>query len=223
MYETSFDFHQRPFVAIPRPSWFFQSESLSQMYQSITGCIQRAAGATMVIGGPGTGKSVLCQVIAQQMRDTFRVVTLDSARLCTRRALLQSILFNLDLPFKEMEEGELRLTLIDYLQPGPSCPNGMLLIVDEAQALPTRLLEEIRMISNLVREGLPRVRLVLAGTRSLEERFSQSLLDSFNQRIAYRGYLQPFSKDETRAFIQYQVKKRAVAQTIKSSMNSRWK
>ncbi len=207
MYESNYDFHQRPFVAIPRANWFYQSASVSQTYQSIIGCIQRAAGAAMIVGASGTGKSVLCQVVAHEMRDTFRVVTLDSARLCTRRALLQSILFNLGLPFKDMEEGELRLTLIDHLQPGPNCPNGMLLVVDEAQSLPTRLLEEIRMITNLVRDGQPRVRLVLAGNRTLEERFSQSLLDSFNQRIAFRGYLQPFDRNETAEYIAFQVEK----------------
>ena len=207
MYQTSFGFAQRPFSATPQSDWFFQSESASRAYESIASCIERAAGPAMMIGGAGSGKTLLCQLLAQNFRGLFSVVTLNSARLCTRRALLQSILFELGLPFREMEEGELRLTLIDYLNPSQECPNGMLLIVDEAQVLPTRLLEEIRMITNLVRDGQPRVRLVLAGNQSLEERFTHPQLASLNQRVAVRSYLKPLSNAETRDYVKFHLEK----------------
>ena len=73
----------------------------------------------------------------------------------------------------------------------------MLLIVDEAHLLSPRLLEEIRMITNLVRNGQLRVRVVLAGGTRLEERFASTKLESFNQRIAARCYLEPLKHDET--------------------------
>ncbi len=66
----------------------------------------------------------------------FQVATLASARLCTRRALLQNILFELKLPYRDREEGELRLSLIDHLEPTDKCPHGMLLLVDECTHCP---------------------------------------------------------------------------------------
>ena len=55
----------------------------------------------------------------------------------------------------------------------------MLLIVDEAHTLPLRLMEELRLITNLARNGQPRVRLVLVGGPQLEERFASPKLESF--------------------------------------------
>jgi hypothetical protein len=64
-----------------------------------------------------------------------------------------------------------------------------------------RLLDELRMLTNLSHGGQPLVRLVLAGGCSLEERFASPKLDSFNQRIAARCYLQPLGRTETQQYI----------------------
>jgi hypothetical protein len=77
----------------------------------------------------------------------------------------------------------------------------MLLLVDEAQSLPPRLLEELRLMSNLVRNGQPRVRLVLAGGMLLEEQFAATELESFQQRIATRCYLASMDRAETSQYV----------------------
>jgi type II secretory pathway predicted ATPase ExeA len=110
-------------------------------------------------------------VVATQFHEKFDVVLLAAARFCSRRALLQAILFELGLPYKVRDEGDLRLSLLDHLL-SKDCPAGLLLLVDEAQALPVALLDEVRILTNLVRGGVPRVRLVLAGTAALEEAFA---------------------------------------------------
>ncbi len=205
MYEAFFHFADRPFAAVPEANRFFPAACIEEARQTLVRAIQRAEGPGLVIGPAGTGKSLLCQVLATQFRSSFDVVMLSSARLCTRRALLQNILFELNLPYRDREEGELRLALVDHLEPGPRCPNGMLLLVDEADSLPLRLLEEIRMITNLVREGQTRVRLVLAGGPRLEERFAHPKLESFNQRLAARCYLHAMSRQETADYVRFQI------------------
>jgi type II secretory pathway predicted ATPase ExeA len=205
MYESFFEFHARPFPAAPSAAHYFGSESAEHARETISRCIERAEGPTMIIGPAGTGKSTLCQVLASQFRDRFHVAMLASARLCTRRALLQNILFELKLPYRDREEGELRLSLIDYLEPKDDGRQGMLLIIDEAHMLPLRLLEEVRMITNLVRDGQPRVRLVMAASPILDERFASPRLESFNQRIAARCYLQSMNCRETAEYIRAQV------------------
>ena len=76
------------------------------------------------------------------------------------------------LPYRGMGEGDLRLSLIDHLSPERGGHPGLLLLVDEAHSLPWRLLEELRMITNLVRDGQSRVRLILSGSSQLEVRFA---------------------------------------------------
>ncbi len=111
------------------------------------------------------------------------------------------MLYELQLPYREMSEGELRLSLMDFLKPGDACPEGMLLLVDEAHMLPTELLDEIRLITNYVRDGQPRVRLVMAGNFRLEENLNDPRLDSLNQRIASRCYLSNLSQSETAKYV----------------------
>ena len=147
------------------------------------------------MGPAGTGKTLLCQLLAEQLKGAFQVALLGSGRIGTRRALLQAILYELGQPYRGMDEGELRLALAEYLTLDDECPQGMVLLVDEAHALPLRLLDEIRVLTNLAHEGQPRVRLVLAGNRMLEEHLASPKLDSFNQRVVARCYLESLNRD----------------------------
>lgn len=201
IYESFFRLTARPFPAAPVADRYVPVGSMEQARETITRCVERAEGPAVILGSAGTGKSMLCQVLAHRLRDRYQVAVLDSARLCTRRALLQNILFELQLPYRDREEGELRLALIDYLQPREDRPNGLLLIVDEAHTLPLRLLEEIRMLTNVVRHGQPRVRLVLAAHLAFDERLASPRLESLNQRIAARCYLQSLNCDETCQYV----------------------
>ena len=86
----------------------------------------------MVVGSAGTGKTLLCQLLAEQLRGQFQVVLLSGGRLGTRRALLQAILYELGQPYRGMDEGELRLSLAEYLTRSDDCRHGVVLLVDEA-------------------------------------------------------------------------------------------
>jgi hypothetical protein len=97
------------------------------------------------------------------------------------------------------------LSLLDHLLSREECPTGLLLLVDEAQTLSANLLDELRVLTNLVRGGTPRVRLVLAGSSALEESFAHPDLESFSQRLAARCYLGPFGREETILFVRAQI------------------
>ena len=205
MYESFFGFDRRPFSAVPRVDFFYPASFTQQACQTIIRCVERSEGPALLVGPVGSGKTLVCQLVAEQFRDTFKVCHLANSHLCSRRALLQAILFELGLEYRGMEEGELRLSLIDSLRPDEQSQNVLLLLVDEAHALPTPLLEEIRMISNLVRDGESQVRLLLAGLPQIEERLASPKLESFNQRLAARCYLEPMNRDETAEYVRQQV------------------
>jgi type II secretory pathway predicted ATPase ExeA len=205
MYEAFFQLKMRPFPSTPRTDLYFPASAIETGRQTLARCIDRAEGPGLLIGGPGTGKSLVCALLADQFRDRFHLVKLDHARFCTRRALLQGVMFELSLPYRGLDEGELRLALIEFAKSRDSHREGVLLVIDEAQTLPARLVEEVRMIGNVVVGGQPRLRLVLSGSAALEERLTSPKLESFNQRIAARCYLQPLNYDETAAYMQAQI------------------
>lgn len=207
MYERSFQFSHRPFTPAPDAALYIATGSLEQARQTLVRTIERAEGPGLVVGSAGSGKSLLCQVLAKHFRDRMHVALLSGARLGTLRALLQNILFELKLPYRDMDENELRLSLLDHLEPRGGSGEGLLLLVDEAHSLPLRLLEEIRLLTNVVQNGQSRVRLVLAGSMALEERLASPKLESFQQRIAARCYLQSLTRDETMHYVQEQIRR----------------
>lgn len=192
----------RAFPAHPRADRYYPAASTEAARHRIAQCALRGDGAALLIGTPGVGKSMLLEVLAADLRGQLDVVRLASTQLCTRRALLQAILHGLDGPYQNREEGELRLALSDLLS---QASRPIALLIDEAQTLPVRLLEELRLLTNLAVKGSPRVRLVLAGTNALDEAFTAPELESFNQRLAARCYLEPLRREETAQYVRAQV------------------
>lgn len=195
----------RPFLAAPEPSRYFAAAGIEDARRRVSRCIERREGAALIIGAAGVGKSLLVEVLAEQFAGKMQVARLAGAQLCTRRALWQSLLFELDLPYRGMDDGELRLELQAHLAPRNGKPRSLLLLVDEAHALPARLLEELRTLTNISSGGVPLVSIVLAGGPALEERFAEPQLEAFSQRAATRCYLAPLDRSETIQYVRAQL------------------
>jgi len=205
MYDAFFHLLERPFAATPQTEHYVPARSIEAARQTLIRCIERAEGTGVLIGPSGAGKTLLCHMLREQLHGAFAPVLLGTTRLDSPRALLQAILFELSLPCRGMDDGELRLTLIDFLNNDAKCGQGIMLLVDEAHTLPLRVLEEVRLITNVSVGGLPRVRLLLAGGPLLEERLASPKLESFSQRTAARCYLEPLDRGETFEYIRAQI------------------
>lgn len=199
-----FQFRHRPYSATPNVSNYVPFEAIEGAIDSVLGNVRRGAGTAVVIGAAGLGKTMLCQVLAQRLTESHEVVMLATSSLCTRRALLQNVLFELGLPYRDRDEGELRLGLLDHLRSKHNTSSGMVMLVDEAQTMPLRLLEEVRVLANITRDGKARVHLVFVGNQSFDEKLNNPKLDAIQQRIATRCYLFPMNREETARFVSRQ-------------------
>ncbi|QDU91145.1 hypothetical protein Pla175_45650 [Pirellulimonas nuda] len=192
----------RVFPSVPRIDRYFPGAAIEGSRRAVVDCVTRGDGPALVIGAPGVGKSLLLDMVAQAVGDRGAVVRLASTQICTRRALLQAMLFAMGKPYRDREEGELRLAVIEGLRSLGDRPLGAVLIVDEAQLLSVKLLDELRMLGDLVTEGgEPAVRLVIAGGPTLDELLAAAELEPLCQRIATRCYVTPLSYDETQAYV----------------------
>jgi len=203
-YESFFQLTERPFAAAPRIERYYPAEAAEAVRTAAARCIERAEGFAVILGAAGSGKTLLCQVLAEQFRHTLTPVFMLGGELASAKALLQKILFELGLPYTRKDEGELRLALMVRIAADNGTSEGLLLVVDEAQSLKPKLFEELRLLSNVVRKGKSRVRLVLAGGSALEERLAHPKLTAFGQRIAVRATLHPFSPAETQEYVRAQ-------------------
>lgn len=205
MYEASFGLFCRPFPSVPQPTFYYPASAIEYARQTLARCVQRGEGVGVAVGPAGCGKSLLGEMLCEQFAGQMRVVQLPSGRLESRRSLLQAILHGLRRPFREMDEGELRLVLLDCLSRDEDKRRPMLLLVDEADGLALRLLDELRMMTNLSADGQPCARLILLGGPILEEKLTSPKLESFSQRIVARCYLEALSRTETGECIRAQI------------------
>jgi general secretion pathway protein A len=191
-------------MASPRPQFYHPAGEIDGALRGIERCIRRAEGVGLVVGPPGTGKSLLLLKLTEQVRDDFDVALLTGASICTRRALWQAILAGIGEPYRGIDEAELRIAVVERIRGLAAAGSGLVILVDEAHTLPTRLIEELRLLTNIP-TPLPAVHIVLAGTTRLDELLGAARMESLCQRIAVRGYLEPLDHAETLAYLRTQV------------------
>lgn len=204
MVPKHFGLNRMPFMPAPDKSLLVNVPTFKEVTERMERTINSGSGIAVVVGQAGCGKSLMLEYFKDKFEDQFGTVSLVCPRIKSRTELLQNILFQLDQPYRNQTEGELRLSLFDFLDHPEQCPNGILLLVDEAHLLPIQLLEELRLMTNVVRNGLPRIRLALIGGYPLEERLNHPKLAAFTQRITCRCYLNPLTRDETHLYVMSQ-------------------
>jgi type II secretory pathway predicted ATPase ExeA len=187
-------------MASPRTQFYHPAAAIDAGLHSIERAIRRAEGVAIVVGQPGTGKSLLLAKIAENVRDDFDVAFLSGTRILTRRSLWQSILAEIGEPYRGIDEVELRMAIVERIRGLAAAGSGLVILVDEAHTLPTRLIEELRLLTNIP-TPLPAVHIVLAGGPKLEELLGLPRMESLAQRIAARAYLEPLDHAETMAYL----------------------
>ena len=195
----------RPFLAAPRPDFYHPARAIDAALLGIERAIRRSEGVGLIVGPPGTGKTLLLAKLAEHVRDDFDVALLSGARICTRRALWQAVLAEIGEPYRGIDAGELRIGVVERVRGLAASGSGLVILVDEAHTLPTRLLEELRLLTNIP-TPLPSVHVVLAGAREMDERLGTSRMESLAQRIGARFYLEPLDHEETMAYLRTQMK-----------------
>ncbi len=205
MYESFFGLSQRPFPSVPVPKRYFPGTAIDAARADLLRCIQRGEGPAVVIGGPGLGKTLLLLVLAEQLPQQVPSVLLSHGLIRSRKELFQTLLEALGEEQLPEDEARLQLLLRRKLTREERFHRGLALLVDEAHGLDPFLLDQLRMLTNVVRHNEPVVRLVLAGTLRLEESLSGPELESLNQRLAVRCYLESFDKAETADYIRFEL------------------
>ena len=192
-------------MTVPRVASFHASKDAQATLDGLQRAVLRAEGIGLMIGGTGTGKSLLLACLREQLEDRFAVALLSGARICTRRGLWQSIMADIGEAYRGLDEEELRIGLVDRIRGLAAIGAGLVVLVDEAHTLPRRLLEELRLLAGVV-TAQPAVHLVLAGTVRLEEMLGEPELEGVAQRIAVRGYLEPLDYEETCGYLRTQMR-----------------
>ncbi|HBJ38809.1 MAG TPA: hypothetical protein DDZ51_29490 [Planctomycetaceae bacterium] len=191
----------RPFPGVPVWQRYVGIGPIEEARQKICRMINRGEAIGVVMGPPGTGKTLLCHKVASLHRQSHEIVMLGDIRVTSRLGLIQQVLFHLGQPHLGKDEDALHLALVQTLSKSTGASRTLLLIIDEAQMLSADLLDEVRMMSNIVRDGRPMVQTLLVGGPRLEDALADPQAESLTQRIAVRCYLHPLTHGEADQYI----------------------
>ena len=205
MYESQFQLKRRPFAATPDPTCFLSADPFQAALDQLVVCVEQGHGVAVVSAPAGNGKTLLCERLRTELEGHFEIVFLHHASFLTRRALLQSILADLNHAYQRQDEQELRLELVPAIRRLNPSREGLVLICDEAHDLNEDLLEELRILSDLAERGRPLVRLVLVGQPGLEETLALPGMEALNQRIRAHICLEPFDRVTSLDYIDYRI------------------
>ncbi|WP_010585603.1 ExeA family protein [Schlesneria paludicola] len=205
MYEASFGLKRRPFAATPDASCFLSAGPIQGALDELVVCVEQGQGIAVLTAPAGTGKTLLCERLRSELDERYETVFLRHASFLTRRALLQTVLCELNHAYHHPSEQELRLELFPAIRALQPKREALVLICDEAHQLTDSLLEELRILADFAEHGRPLVRLVLVGQLSLEEKLAQPSMEAINQRIRAHVSVSPFDHAGSLDYIDYRL------------------
>ncbi len=201
MYEDYLGLSKRPFSSVPNADCFVPVLPAQEALDSLIHCVTQSRGIGVITSAPGLGKSQLCKQLAVNLTQEFRTVYLSTSSFHTRRALLQSILYELGINYVGLSEQEARLRIFEAARASQTEGRFLLIIADEAHLLNNRLFEELRALADYAPDGVSLIRLILSGEFELEEKLTDPAMTAFNQRVGTQVCLDPLSLEQSAQFI----------------------
>jgi type II secretory pathway predicted ATPase ExeA len=204
MYLDLFKLKELPFRLSPDPQFLYLSKQHARAKAYMESTIWFTDGFVVITGEIGSGKTTLIESFLKEIQTDVVVAQINQTQV-NAVDFLQAVLVQFGFsPFK-MKKAELIATLNNFLIEQHGAGRKVLLIVDEAQNLSQRVLEEIRLLSGVETTKEKVLRIILAGQPELNDKLDAPELIQLAQRIRLRFHLATLSSAEMRAYIEHRL------------------
>ena len=204
VYQDYYGFSEKPFDLTPDPKYLYLSPKHKEVLAHLVYGLQENNGFLKIIGEVGTGKTMICRSFLQELRTDFSIAYVFNPAI-NELELLQTINSELGLPSEMDSKKKLVDTLNVFLLSERKKGHRVVVIIDEAQALQVKVLDQLRLLSNLETDTEKLIQIVLIGQPELDQLLKKSELRQLRQRITISWELLPLNRDETRGYIQHRV------------------
>ncbi|GIU08157.1 MSHA biogenesis protein MshM [Shewanella sp. c952] len=205
MYLQHFRLTETPFSLTPNTEFFFGLAPHVEALQVLQTALQTGEGFIKVTGEVGTGKTLICRKLINELPERFHCAYLPNPYL-TPDELRWAVAMELGLKHSA-QIGQQQLTGLIQQQLMALSAHGhsIILVLDEAQALPDDSLEALRLFTNLETESRKLLQVVLFAQPELDERLAQNKFRQLRQRITFSYSLRSLTLDESSAYIQHRL------------------
>ncbi|MBS0171116.1 MAG: AAA family ATPase [Nitrospira sp.] len=204
MYKSFYRLHSKPFSLLPDSEFLYLGATHRTAYSLLEYGLLTEAPFMVLTGDPGTGKTSLLHKLIADNRDQYSIGFLTNARYDVDY-LLPWILLALGLNTKQLDPVEAQHLFAKFLADEALRKRRVVLIMDEAQNLGVKLLEELRLLSNLNREKSLQLQIILSGQPDLQALLRRVDMTQFAQRVVVDYHIQPFTEEEVAQYIHHRI------------------
>ncbi len=205
MYQEYYNFTAKPFQLIPDVNCLFASRGHLQALSYFNYGLEQGEGFVTVTGEIGAGKTTLIQALLAELEDKNVVVATMVAANLDAVGVLEMIASVFNLPHENMSKVVLLKTIENHFLEYREQGQNILLVVDEAQTLNADALEELRILSNLEKDGRAVMQVFLVGQAELRTTILSKEFEHLRQRIIASYHLDALTEAETVDYINYRL------------------
>lgn len=205
LYHEYFGLHEQPFQLTPDHNFLYLSKVHSRAKAYMEYTIWNRDSFVVITGEIGSGKTTLIHSLLANMDENVLVAKIHQTQL-DELEFYQSILVEFGLePFKASSKVELLSMLNKFLREKSEQDTQVVLIIDEAQNLSPRVLEEVRLMTGLETTKGKILNLILVGQPELKDVIDAPGMEQLNQRIRFRFHLNALTESETAEYIEHRL------------------
>ena len=203
-YLEHFNLQEQPFRLTPDPDFLYWSKQHARAKAYMESTIWLADGFVVITGEIGSGKTTLLQSFLAELDEDVVYAVVSQTQL-TPTQFLQAVLTEFGFKPFNKRKVELLDMLNMFLIEQYSSGKKVVLVVDEAQNLTRKVLEEIRLISGIETHKEKVLRIILAGQPELRDTLDSAGLRQLVQRVRLRFHLGPLDRREMREYIEHRL------------------
>ncbi len=192
---------EQPFNITSDPHFFYKSRHHNEALFNLKYGIEFRKGFIEITGEIGTGKTTMCHMLLDQLDPSAVKTALILNPILSATGLLQAIIEDLGMEVRKRTKVNMFKQLNSFLIDETAAGRNVVLLIDEAQNLKPKTLEELRLISNLETKKEKLIQIAFIGQPELRKILNSPSLRQLRQRINVRYHIHPLDEDEVKPYI----------------------
>lgn len=207
MYNKYFGFKESPFAIAPDPRYLYMTPQHREALAHLVYGLNSEGGCILLTGEVGTGKTTICRCLLEQIPSQANVALVLNPKV-NEIELLETICDELKISYPSGENNSLKIytdRIYTFLIERNRKNEKTVLIIDEAQNLDSKVLEQLRLLTNLETNQRKLLQIIILGQPELLDILARTEMRQLAQRITARFHLQPLTRQEMKAYISHRL------------------
>jgi MSHA biogenesis protein MshM len=205
LYLEHFGLREPPFRITPHTDFFFEGAGRGATLEALVYAVLHDEGIVKVCGEVGSGKTLLCRVLPERLPESVESLYLASPSLA-QDEILQAIADELGLELPAGRAGLALRALQEELIRLYAAGRRVVLLIDEAHAMPEAALEQVRLLSNLETNRHKLLQIVLFAQPELDATLARESLRQLRDRVTHGFRLRPLTPPEVATYLSFRMR-----------------